>query len=160
MKSVGDRIPEISVKVARETSNEEMTTTELFAGKKAVLVAVPGAFTPTCSSKHLPQFVERAGELAAKGVDLVACISVNDVFVMSAWGKAQSALGKIAMVADGNGDFTRAMGLAFDGSAFGMGERSRRYAAVIQDGVITALQVEEPGKLEVSTVDAVLAALA
>ncbi len=160
MKSVGDRVPEISVKIARETSNEEMTTTELFAGKKAVLVAVPGAFTPTCSAKHLPQFVERAAELREKGVDLIACVSVNDVHVMSAWGRAQNVRDEIAMVADGNGDFTRAMGLAFDGKAFGMGERSRRYAAVIVDGVIKSLQIEEPGKLEVSTVDAVLAALA
>ncbi|MFO0614380.1 MAG: peroxiredoxin [Polyangiaceae bacterium] len=159
MKSVGDRIPEVSVKVARATSNDEVTTTELFAGKTAVLVAVPGAFTPTCSSKHLPEFVARAGELRAKGVDLIACLSVNDVHVMSAWGSAQSALDTIAMVADGNGDFTRAMGLAFDGTPFGMGERSRRYAAVIVDGVIKSLQVEAPGKLEVSTVDAVLAAL-
>jgi peroxiredoxin len=159
MKTVGDRIPEITVKVARETSNDEITTTELFAGKKAVLVAVPGAFTPTCSAKHLPQFVLRAAELRAKGVDLIACVSVNDVHVMSAWGKAQSALSSIVMIADGNGDFTRAMGTVFDGRAFGMGERSRRYAAVIVDGVIRSLQIEEPGKLEVSTVDAVLAAL-
>jgi peroxiredoxin len=159
MKSVGDRIPEITVKVARETSNDEVTTTELFAGKTAVLVAVPGAFTPTCSAKHLPQFVERAGELRAKGVDLIVCLSVNDVHVMSAWGKAQNALDRIAMVADGNADFTRAMGLLFDGRAFGMGERSRRYAALIVDGVIKSLQIEAPGKLEVSTVDAVLKAL-
>lgn len=159
MKSVGDRVPEISVKVARETSNDEVTTTELFAGKKVVLVGVPGAFTPTCSAKHLPQFVERAAELRAKGVDLIACVSVNDVHVMSAWGKAQNVRDQVAMVADGNGDFARAMGVAFDGTAFGMGERSRRYAAVVVDGVIKSLQIDEPGKLEVSTVDAVLAAL-
>lgn len=159
MKNVGDRVPEITVKVARETSNDELTTTELFAGKKVVLVAVPGAFTPTCSAKHLPEFVERIAELRAKGVDLVACISVNDVHVMSAWGRAQNAIDKIVMIADGNGDFARAMGLAFDGRPFGMGERSRRYAAVIDDGVLRALRIEEPGKLEVSTVDGVLSAL-
>ena len=159
MVKVGDKIPDVPVKVARESGNEEASTGELFSGKRVVLVAVPGAFTPTCSAKHLPGFVERAHELKEKGVDLIACVSVNDVHVMNAWGKAQSAMGKVLMIADGNGDFARAMGLVFDGRNFGMGERSRRYAAVIDRGVLKHLAIEEPGKLEASTAEAVLRAL-
>ncbi len=159
MVKVGDKVPDVAVKVALETSNEDATTGDLFAKKKVVLVAVPGAFTPTCSAKHLPGFVERAAALREKGVDLIGCISVNDVHVMSAWGKAQGAMGKVTMIADGNGEFARAMGLTMDGTKFGMGERSRRYAAVIDKGVVTHLAVEEPGKLEVSTAEAILRAL-
>ena len=156
MVKVGDKVPDVAVKVAMESSNEDAMTGDLFAKKKVVLVAVPGAFTPTCSSKHLPGFVERAVALRDKGVDVIACLSVNDVHVMSAWGKAQGAMGKVLMIADGNGDFTRAMGLTMDGTKFGMGERSRRYAAVIDNGVISHLAVEEPGKLEASTAEAIL----
>jgi peroxiredoxin len=154
---VGDKVPSITLKVSRETGGgEDVSTEALFKGKKAVLFAIPGAFTPTCSTKHLPGFVEKASELRAKGVDLVACISVNDAFVMGAWGKHHGALEKVTMLADGNGDFTRAMGLVLDGKPFGLGDRSKRYAAVIEDGVVKALDVEEPGKFEVSSVEAIL----
>ena len=157
---VGEKVPSVKVKVAGESGGGEETTTEaLFAGKKAVLFAVPGAYTPTCSARHLPGFVEKFDELKAKGVDLVACVSVNDAFVMGAWGKDHHAHGKVAMIADGNGELARAMGLTFDGSAFGMGERSQRYAAILDKGTITHLAVEAPGKFEVSSAEAVLAAL-
>lgn len=156
---VGDRVPSTQVKVAKESGTEETTTEALFAGKKVVLFALPGAFTPTCSAKHLPGFIEKAGELRAKGVDLIACLSVNDAFVMNAWGKAQGAGDKVAMIADGSGDFTRAMGLTLDLKAAGMGERSQRYAAIIDNGVITALEIEAPSKFEVSSAEAILAKL-
>jgi peroxiredoxin len=126
---------------------------------KVVLFAVPGAFTPTCSDYHLPGFVIRSEELAAKGVDTVACISVNDAFVMSAWGAAQNVGDSVLLLADGNGDFAEAMGLVLDGSGFGMGPRSQRYAAVIEDGVVTHLAVESGPGLAVSSAEAVLAAL-
>jgi peroxiredoxin len=117
---------------------------------------VPGAFTPTCSMKHLPGFVDQAAQLRAKGVDTIACISVNDAFVMSAWGKAQSVGDKVLLLADGNGDFTRAVGLEFDGSGYGMGRRSQRYALIAQDGVVKHVAVEAPGKFEVSRAEAIL----
>lgn len=157
---IGDAVPSVKVRVAAESGGgEEATTDALFAGKKVVLFALPGAYTPTCSARHLPGFVEKIDELKAKGVDLVACLSVNDAFVMGAWGKDHGAHGKVAMIADGNGDFTRAVGLTLDGTAFGMGQRSQRYAAVFVDGKLSHLAVEAPGKFEVSSVDAVLAAL-
>lgn len=157
---VGDRVPSVNVKIAGESGGgEEISTEALFSKKKAVLFAVPGAFTPTCSAKHVPGFVQHIDALKAKGVDLVACISVNDAFVMGAWSRDQGSAGKVTMVADGNGDFTRAMGLVLDGNGFGMGERSQRYAAIIEDGVIKALEVEAPGKFEVSSAEAILAKL-
>jgi peroxiredoxin len=159
MVAVGDRVPDVTVKVARATVNEDARTGDLFAGKRVVLFGLPGAFTPTCSAKHLPGFVERAAAFRDKGVDLVACISVNDVHVMKAWGASLGALDKVLMLADGNGDFTRAMDLVMDGRAFGMGERSRRYAALIEDNVLRRLDVEQPGKLEVSSAEAILARL-
>ena len=128
-------------------------------GRKVVLFAVPGAFTPTCSAKHLPGFVQNAADFKAKGVDTVACISVNDAFVMGAWGEAQNVGDGIVMLADGNGEFARAVGLEFDGSAFGLATRSQRYAMVIEDGVVTALEVEPGPGLTVSAADAVLALL-
>ncbi len=131
---------------------------ELFAGKKVVLFAVPGAFTPTCSMAHLPGFVVKADEIQAKGVDSIICLSVNDAFVMDAWGKEKNAEALI-MAADGNGDFTQAIGLEMDASGFGMGVRSQRYAMVIDDGVVSALHIEDPGKLEVSSAEAVLSNL-
>ncbi len=131
---------------------------ELFAGKKVVLFAVPGAFTPTCSMAHLPGFVVKADEIQAKGVDSIICLSVNDAFVMDAWGKEKNAEALI-MAADGNGDFTQAIGLEMDASGFGMGVRSQRYAMVIDDGVVSALHIEAPGKLEVSSAEAVLSNL-
>jgi peroxiredoxin len=159
MIKVGDRIPSVKLKHKTPDGIKDITTDEIFKGKKVVLFALPGAFTPTCSAKHLPGFVQRAGELKAKGVDTIACLSVNDAFVMDAWGKDQHVDGKVLMLADGNGDFTRAVGLEMDGTGYGMGKRSRRYALVAQDGVVKALNVENPGAFEVSSAEAVLKAL-
>jgi peroxiredoxin len=149
----GDRIPNVNLKA---TDGKNVSTEELCRGKKVVLFAVPGAFTPTCSDYHLPGFIERAGEMRAKGVDTVACVAVNDHFVMGAWGNARGVGDQILMLADGNGDFARAMGLEADSSAYGMGRRSRRYSAVIEDGVIKSLNVDQPGRLEASTADEIL----
>ena len=131
---------------------------DLFAGKKVVLFAVPGAYTPTCSLAHLPGFVVKADEIFAKGVDSIVCLSVNDVFVMDAWGQDKNA-DALVMAADGNGDFTKAVGLELDATGFGMGVRSQRYAMVVDDGVVSSLHVEAPGKFEVSSAEAVLGAL-
>lgn len=157
--SVGDSVPSVTLKTMTEDGMSDVETSELFGGKKVVLFALPGAFTPTCSAKHLPGFVQKADELKAKGVDTIACLSVNDAFVMNEWGKNQHVGDKVMMLADGNAEFTTAMGLTMDGSGFGMGTRSQRYALVAEDGKITALQVEEPGAFEVSSADAVLQAL-
>lgn len=153
---IGQKIPDVKLKMA---DGQDISTTELFRGKKAVLFAVPGAFTPTCSDYHLPGFVESAGEIRAKGVDTIACVAVNDHFVLAAWAKARETGDKILMLADGNGDFARAMGLEMDSRAFGLGVRSRRYAAVIEDGIIKALKVDQPGRLEISTAEEILKAL-
>ena len=153
---VGDQIPSMKLMMATSDGPKETTTDEIFKGKKVVLFAVPGAFTPTCSVKHLPSFVQNADALKAKGVDTIACIAVNDAFVMGAWGKDQKSDGKVHMLADGNGDFTKAMGLTMDGSRFGMGERSQRYAMVVDNGVIKELNVEEPGAFSVSSAEHVL----
>src|SRR5579875_1320502 len=135
---------------------KDIDTGEFFKGKKVVLFALPGAFTPTCSAKHLPGFVEKAAEIRSKGVDTIACLSVNDAFVMEAWGKQNNADGKVRMLADGNGDFTRAVGLEMDGSGYGLGKRSQRYAMIVDDGVVKMLNVEKPGSFEVSSAEAVL----
>jgi peroxiredoxin len=156
---VGDKIPSVKLKTMTADGMKEVQSDEFFAGKKAVLFAVPGAFTPTCSAKHLPGFVEHASDLKGKGVDLVACLSVNDAFVMNAWGKDQRVEDKVVMLADGNADFTKAVGLVMDGTGYGMGTRSQRYAMVIEDGVVKTLNVEQPGAFEVSSADAVLRAL-
>jgi len=156
---VGDKVPAVKVKQMTPEGMKDVDTGEFFKGKKVVLFALPGAFTPTCSAKHLPGFVEKASEIRGKGVDVIACLSVNDAFVMNAWGKDQKADGKVQMLADGNGDFTRAVGLELDGIGYGLGKRSQRYAMVVQDGVVKALNVEKPGSFEVSSADAVLKAL-
>jgi peroxiredoxin len=156
---VGDKIPSLKLKTMKDGKMQDITTDEIFRGKKVVLFAVPGAFTPTCSMQHLPGFVEKAAEIKAKGVDTIACISVNDAFVMGAWGKEKGADGKVLMLADGNGEFARAVGLDFDGSGIGFGLRSQRYAIVAQDGVVKVLAVEEPMKFQVSSADAILAKL-
>jgi peroxiredoxin len=156
---VGDRIPEVGLKLAHGSDIKDTTTSELFGGKKVVLFAVPGAFTPTCSAKHLPGFIDKADAIHAKGVDSILCLSVNDAFVMGAWGQDRGAGDAVTMVADGNGEFTRAVGLEMDGSGFGMGTRSQRYAMVVEDGTVTALHVEAPTKFEVSSAEAILAAL-
>ena len=136
-----------------------ISSDELFAGKKVVLVAVPGAFTPTCSASHLPGFIQQADELLAKGVDSIACMSVNDVFVMHAWGEDQHVGDKVVMLADGNGEYTKALDLEMDGTAFGMGTRSQRFVIVVDDGVARHVAVEAPGKLDVSTAESILANL-
>jgi peroxiredoxin len=156
---VGDKVPDVKLKTMTADGIKDMSTGELFGGKRVVLFALPGAFTPTCSAKHLPGFVEQADQLRAKGVDRIVCLSVNDAFVMGAWGKAQGAGEKVLLVADGNAEFSNAVGLAFDGSGFGMGTRSQRYAMIVQDGVVKQLFVEKPMEFKVSSAEAVLAAL-
>ena len=157
--NVGDKIPSATLKTMGADGPEEITTEDLFKGKTVALFAVPGAFTPTCSAQHLPGFIEKAGDLKAKGVDEIVCVSVNDAFVMGAWAEAHGAGDDVKLLADGNAEFTRAVGLDFDGSSFGMGLRSQRYAAVIDDGVVSHLAVEAPMKFEVSSAEAILAAL-
>ena len=155
----GDKIPSVNLMKMGEKGPEPVSTDSLFAGKKVVLFAVPGAFTPTCSNAHLPGYVVNADALKGKSVDTIVCLSVNDAFVMDAWGKAHNAE-NLLMLADGNGDFTRAMGLQMDASGFGMGDlRSQRYAMIVEDGVVRKLAVEEPMKFEVSSAEAILAAL-
>jgi peroxiredoxin len=155
----GDRIPQGTLKHMTSDGVAEISTDELFSGKKVVVFALPGAFTPTCSAKHLPGFVANADEIKAKGVDTIACLSVNDAFVMGAWGKDQNVGDKVLMLADGNAEFSKAIGLDFDASGFGMGVRSQRYAMVVEDGTVTTLNVEAPGAFEVSSAEAVLSAL-
>ncbi len=154
---VGDKIPNITLKVMGANGPEDISTAALFSGKKVVLFAVPGAFTPTCSEAHLPGFVVKADEIKAKGVDSIVCMSVNDVFVMDAWGKAQNAE-HITMLADGNGEFTTALGLTLDASGFQMGARSKRFALIANDGVVELVNVDEKG-FEVSSAEAILEAL-
>jgi peroxiredoxin len=153
---VGDKLPQATFTTMGPDGPKPVTTDELFAGKTVALFAVPGAFTPTCSAKHLPGFKEKAAELKKKGVDTIACVSVNDVFVMDAWGKAQGVGGDIVMLADGNGDFTKKVGLELDASRFGMGPRSQRYSMVVKDGTIKELNVEQGGEFRVSAADYML----
>ena len=157
--SVGDRIPDVQVMTFGAGGPTHVQTADVLGTGKVVLFAVPGAFTPTCSDYHLPSYLIRYDDLKAKGVDSIVCISVNDPFVMGAWGDAQQVGDKVVMLADGNGDFTKAIGLEMDGSGFGLGSRSQRYAAVIEDGVVTALQVEPGTGLWVSAADAILEVL-
>ena len=154
----GSSLPEATLHVMQEDKPTAMSVGDLFGGKKVVLFAVPGAFTPTCSNAHLPGYVVKADELKAKGVDSIICLSVNDAFVMDAWGKDKNAE-QLMMVADGNGEFTKALGLEMDGSGFGLGTRSQRYAMIVDDGTVSKLSVEDPGKLEVSAAEAMLEAL-
>lgn len=156
---VGDKIPSVSLKYMDKDGMQTVKTDELFKGKKVVLFALPGAFTPTCSAKHLPGFVQQAEAIKKKGVDAIACLSVNDAFVMDAWGKAQNVGEKVMMLADGNADFSKAVGLTMDGTGYGMGTRASRYAMVIDDGVVKTLNVEAPGAFEVSSAEAVIKAL-
>ena len=153
---VGDTIPSMKLMTATAEGPKETSTDDIFKGKKVVLFAVPGAFTPTCSAKHLPGFVQNADAFKAKGVDTVACISVNDDFVMGAWGKDQGTEGKVEMLADGAAAFAKAIGLELDLNARGMGWRSQRYALVAENGVVTHLGVEAPGGFEVSKAEAIL----
>lgn len=153
--SVGDTLPQTTLVKATEAGPEAIDSAEFFGGRKVALFAVPGAFTPTCSVKHLPGFVEKAGELRAKGIDEVACTSVNDAFVMAAWAKSAHTA-NVTMLADGNGEFAEALGLTMDGSKFGMGKRSQRYSMVVDDGVVTQLNVEGPGEFRVSSAEHML----
>jgi len=155
----GDRIPNVTLKRLGADGMEEVSTEALFAGKKVVVFGLPGAFTPTCSAKHLPGFINQAGALAAKGVDDVICLSVNDPFVMKAWGEQQGAGDKVALLPDGNGDFTRALGLEFDVSAAGLGKRCKRFAMIVDDGTVSDLAIEEAGAFEVSSAESVLSRL-
>lgn len=159
MIKVGDAIPEATLVAATPDGPKEMTTAALFGGRKVVLFAVPGAFTPTCSAKHMPGFLNNIDALKAKGVDQIACVAVNDPFVMNAWAKDQEVGDRVLMLSDGMAAFTKALGLELDLSARGLGVRSSRYAMVVEDGVVTLLNVEEPGGFEVSSAEAVLEAL-
>jgi peroxiredoxin len=155
--AVGTKVPDVKIKTMVDGKMQDVSTGALFAGKKAVLFAVPGAFTPTCSMQHLPGFIANARKIKDKGVDVIACTSVNDAFVMDAWSKAQGAAGnEVMMLADGNAEFAKAMGLEMDGRGIGFGTRSQRYAAIIEDGVIKVLNVEKPMKFECSSADAIL----
>ena len=155
----GERMPSGTLKTMGADGAKDIKTDELFRGKKVLLFSVPGAFTPTCDAKHLPGFVALAEQLKAKGVDTIACMSVNDVFVMNAWGKQSGATDKVLMLADGNGDYARALGLELDAKGFGMGLRGQRFALVVNNGVVTHVDVEAPGQFKVSAADHVLAQL-
>ena len=152
----GDKIPSATLMEMQDGKPTPVSTDSFFAGKKVALFALPGAFTPTCSAKHVPGFVNNYDALKGKGVDAIACISVNDAFVMGAWGKDQKADGKVMMLGDGNGEFTQAMGLTMDGSKFGLGTRSQRYSMIVDKGVVKSVNVEEPGAYEVSSAEYLL----
>jgi peroxiredoxin len=157
--SVGDKIPDVTITAATADGPKPVQSAEVLGQGKVVLFAVPGAFTPTCSEQHLPGFVVRADDIRAKGVDAIACIAVNDAFVMGAWATQQDPDQQLTMLSDGNGDFTAEMGLELDGRGFGLGTRSQRYAAVLQDGVVTELLVESAPGVDVSSAESILAKL-
>ena len=156
---VGDRIPPVKVQMMKDGEIKTLSSDDLFKGKKVVLFALPGAFTPTCSAQHLPGFIKHAEDIRKKGVDSIACLSVNDAFVMDAWGKDRGAGDKVMMLADGNADFSKAVGLTMDATGYGMGLRANRYAMVVEDGVVKKLNVEAPGAFEVSSAESILRAL-
>jgi peroxiredoxin len=155
----GERMPSGTLKTMGPDGAKDVKTDELFRGKKVVLFSVPGAFTPTCDAKHLPGFVQLADQIKAKGVHTVACMSVNDVFVMNAWGKASGVTDKVLMLADGNGDYSRALGLELDARGFGLGMRGQRFAILVEDGVARKVNIEGPGEFKVSTAENVLGQL-
>ncbi len=157
---VGDTLPSATLMKATDDGPQPVTTDALFKGRTVVVFSVPGAFTPTCSARHLPGYVERAAAFAEHGVDEIVCIAVNDAFVMGAWGKSAHADGKVTMLADGNGDYAEMLGLTMDGSRFGMGKRGQRYAMLVKDGTLAKLFVEEPGAFGVSSAEHMLAELA
>jgi glutaredoxin/glutathione-dependent peroxiredoxin len=156
---VGDKLPSATLIKATDHGPDAVQTDEYFAGRKVALFSVPGAFTPTCSARHLPGFVESVDALKAKGVDEVACTAVNDVFVMTAWAKQAGAEGKVTMLSDGNGAFVKALGLEMDGSKFGMGTRGQRFSMIVDDGVVKELNVEQPGDFRVSSAEHLLSQL-
>jgi peroxiredoxin len=155
----GDRVPSVTLMEMQDGKPTPVKTDDFFKGRRVALFALPGAFTPTCSAKHVPGFVNNHDALKAKGVDAIACLSVNDAFVMGAWGKDQNAGGKVHMLADGNGEFTEKAGLVMDGTRFGMGKRSQRYSMIVEDGVVKSLNLEEPGAFEVSSAEHMLGQL-
>ena len=155
----GDRMPSGKLKTMTAEGPKDLSTDDLFKGKKVVLFSVPGAFTPTCDAKHLPGFIQNAEALKGKGVDTVACMAVNDVFVMNAWGKHSNVGDKVLMLADGNGDYARALGLELDARGFGMGTRGQRFALIVDDGVVKAVNVEAPGQFKVSAAEHLLGQL-
>jgi len=152
----GDRLPAGEFRIMGKDGPQKVTTEQLFKGKKVVVFSVPGAFTPTCDAKHLPGFVQSADKIRAKGVDSIVCMAVNDVFVMNAWGKASKVGDKIVMLADGNGEYAKALGLELDGRGYGMGQRGQRFAIIVKDGVATHVNVEAPGEFKVSSAEYVL----
>jgi len=153
---VGDKMPNGTLTFATKDGPQKVSAEEFFKGKKVALFSVPGAFTPTCDAKHLPGFVEKAGEIKAKGVDTIACMAVNDAFVMKAWGKAQNVEGKVQMIADGNAEYTKALGLETDLSGFGMGTRGQRFSLLIDDGIVKQVNVEAKGEFKVSSAEYLL----
>jgi glutaredoxin/glutathione-dependent peroxiredoxin len=155
----GDRMPSGTLKTMTKDGPKDITTDDLFKGKKVVLFSVPGAFTPTCDAKHLPGFVQLADQIRAKGVDTIACVAVNDVFVMNAWGKHSGVGDKIVMIADGNGTYAKALGLELDASGYGMGTRGQRFAIVVKDGVAEQVEIEAPGQFKVSAAEHILGKL-
>lgn len=157
--SVGDRLPETTFMTMTADGPNPLSSSDVFSGKTVALFALPGAFTPTCSAKHLPGFIEKADEIKGRGVDTIACLSVNDVFVMGAWGEQQGAGNDVMMLADGNGEFAKAVGLEMDGSGFGMGIRAQRFSMLVKDGVVTELNVEAPGEFNVSSAEHILGQL-
>jgi peroxiredoxin len=159
MIKIGDRLPKAEFQTVTADGTQKYSTDTVFAGRKVVLFAVPGAFTPTCSMNHLPGFLQNADAIKAKGVDTIACTAVNDVYVMNAWSRTAGADGKVLMLADGNGDFARAIGLEFDLTANGLGKRSKRYSMIVEDGVVKALNVEDKPGVNVSGADTVLTQL-
>ncbi|MBO9712885.1 peroxiredoxin [Sphingomonas sp.] len=154
--AIGDRLPSAKLIKTTEIGNEPVDTADYFKGRRIALFSVPGAFTPTCSAKHLPGFVDKADAIKAKGVDEVACTAVNDAFVMKAWGAANDVAGKVTMLADGNGDFVKALGLEMDGTGFGLGHRGKRFSMVVNDGIVEQLNVEAPGEFNVSSAEYLL----
>ena len=158
--NVGDKVPAMTLIKATADGPAPLSTADLFNGRTVALFSVPGAFTPTCSARHLPGYVENADALAAKGVDEIVCVSVNDAFVMAAWGKSAGVDGKVTMIADGNGDFSKALGLTFDGSNFGMGLRGQRFSMIVKYGTVTELNIEPPGAFGVSSAEHLLGQLA
>ena len=158
--SVGDSIPEMTLVKATADGPAPVTTAELFGGRTVALFSVPGAFTPTCSARHLPGFADNAEAMKARGVDEVVCVSVNDAFVMKAWGESANATGKVTMIADGNADFSKALGLTFDGSAYGMGVRGQRFSMIVKDGKVAELNIEPSGAFGVSSAEHLMGQLA
>ncbi len=157
---VGDAVPSATLIKATEAGPQPLSTEALFAGRTVALFSVPGAFTPTCSAKHLPGYISNAEAIKAAGVDEIVCVSVNDAFVMGAWGQSAGAAGKVTMLADGNGDFVKALGLTMDGSKFGMGMRGQRFSMLVRDGIVEQLNVEDPGAFQVSSAEHLMGQLA